>query len=403
MGRFLLDYAVLLRRGTNFMTVTMIGHKGLPAHSGGIERHVEELSTALVRLGVRVISFDREWYVGNAPSPAGVERRFSYGVASKHLDAITNTFSAIVLARREKPDVIHVHGVGPALLLPIARVLHPRARIVATFHCVDRVLPKWGRVAQFFLHLGESFACLFAHRTITVSDALAAYCLDQYGCQVTSIPNGVRIPHAEPDMDILDGFGLMPGRYFFMAARLAPYKNAHIAVEAHALFAKRRPDLAEAYPLVIAGGSSYTDDYVRELRAFASRHTGVHLIGEQYGEDLAALQAFASCHLSLSSSEGMSLSLLEGMAWARPAIVSDIPQNTSVVGPLAVAVPVGDVETLADAMECAALLTDLERNTMGVALRERVRRDHDWNRIAESTLTVYEEVLGEAALVPATA
>jgi glycosyltransferase involved in cell wall biosynthesis len=89
----------------------------------------------------------------------------------------------------------------------------------------------------------------------------------------------------------------------------------------------------------------------------------------------------------------MSLSLLEGMAWGRPAIVSDIPQNTSVAGPVALAVPVGDAMTLADAMECAALLTDIERNTMGIALRERVRRDHDWNRIAAETLHVYEEVL----------
>src|SRR5512133_727521 len=100
------------------MIVIMIGHKGLPAHSGGVERHVEELSKELVRLGVRVISFDRKWYVAELNPVCGVECGWRFGIHLKHLGASTHTLSAISLSRHEKPDVILVHGVGPSLVIP---------------------------------------------------------------------------------------------------------------------------------------------------------------------------------------------------------------------------------------------------------------------------------------------
>lgn len=376
------------------MNVIMMGHKGLPARSGGIERHVEELSAGLVRLGVNVISFDRAWYVSNAPAPAGVTRRFSRGINTKHLDAITHTFTALILALKERPDVIHMHGVGPSLLLPMARALHPRARLIATFHCVDRAHAKWGAAAKAMLWLGERFACRFAHRTIAVSDSLAAYCLNTYQCQTAVIPNGVNVP-APASEDALAPFNIDPKRYFLMATRLVPHKNVHVAMEAHALFTKRNPELAAEYPLIVAGGSSWTDDYTRELRAWsAASHT--RLVGEQCGETLAALQAHAACHLSVSASEGMSIALLEALAHARPAIISSIPENVEVTGDLAPVVPTGDAQALSYAMEYVAFMNDTERDALGQALHNRIRDRHNWTRIAEQTLDVYEDSLGIA-------
>ena len=373
------------------MTIAMIGHKGLPAKSGGVERHVEELSAAFVRRGMSVISFDRHWYVGDEEMPEGVTRRWSYGIRSKHLDAITHTLTAIVLAMKDKPDVIHVHGVGPSLLLPLARVLHPSARIVSTFHCTDRKHTKWGGFARVMLRLGEGFSCWFAHRTIAVSDALAAYCLSEYGCQSTVIPNGVRMAEGAVSDSPVITLNVQPKRYFLMATRLVPHKNVHVAMEAHRLFAERRPDLAVSFPLVIAGGSSWTDAYANDIRRFAAGMPSIRLVGEQHGIALRSLQAHAACHLSVALSEGMSISLLEAGAYARPAIISDIPENIEVTGDLMPRVAPGDAQALSDAMECAALLTDAERDESGAKLAARVRERHDWDNIAEQTLDIYNE------------
>jgi glycosyltransferase involved in cell wall biosynthesis len=373
------------------MIVVMIGHKGVPSHSGGIERHVEELSAALAMRGVRVISYDRRWYVGDAPPVTGVLRRFSRGIRTKHLDAITNTFTAVIMARRDKPDVIHIHGVGPALLAPLARVLHPRARLVITFHCVDRMHAKWGFIARFMLGAGERFACAFAHRTITVSDGLAAYCLNRYECQSAMIPNGVRVLTGAP-AGLVERFGVEPKKYFAMVTRLIPHKNAHVAIEAHKMLARRRHDLAREYPLVIIGGGAFTDEYERDLNSFAESYPYVIMAGEQNGDALVALQENAAVHLSISSSEGMSISLLESMAMSRPVIVSDIPENLEVVEQDALVVRTNDAASLSRAMEFALDMEDEERDAMGMRLRDRVLRNHDWDLIAERTKGIYEEV-----------
>ncbi|GMU25337.1 MAG: hypothetical protein AMXMBFR16_02420 [Candidatus Uhrbacteria bacterium] len=373
------------------MTIVMIGHKGVPSRSGGIERCVEELSTALVKRGVRVISFDRKWYVGDEPSPAGVLRRWSYGIKTKHLDAITHTFTAIILARRDRPDIIHIHGVGPSLLAPFARILHPRAKIVSTFHCVDRTHAKWGVVARAMLRMGEAFTCRFADRTITVSETLALYCLNTYECQPCVIPNGVRI-EAGSDMSLLSVFGLKPYKYFAMVTRLVPHKNAHLAIQAHKVLATQRPDLAAQYPLVIVGGSAFTGEYAKELEAACRAYPHVRMVGEQYGSMLSALQEFALAHLSIASSEGMSISLLEAMAMCRPVIVSDIPENTGVTGTDAIIVRTGDVDNLAHALETVCDLPEDERFRMGVRLAERVNERHNWDVIADDTLALYREI-----------
>ena len=379
------------------MIVAMIGQKGIPSHSGGIERHVEELSACLARLGVTVISYDRPWYVQNSEPVSGVIRRMCHGVRSKHFDAITHSFHALLLARKEHPDVIHFHGVGPSLLAPIARVLYPRTRIISTFHCVDRAHQKWGWFARFMLRAGEWSACTFAHRTIVVSDSLSAYCLKEYQAQTHVIPNGVRSGESgvgsEKQEEILGNFDLKAGTYFCLVARLVPHKNIHIALEAYANLAARHPEISTKHPLVIIGGSAQTDEYVAELQAMAKNIPGVLFTGELQGDALRSIQSHALAHLSISSSEGMSIALLEAMMMAKPLIVSDISENIEVVETDAFMVRANDVMSLSRAMENMIDLTDDERALMGEKLRVRALVRHNWDRIAEETLRVYQEVM----------
>jgi len=375
------------------MIVAMIGQKGIPSHSGGIERHVEELSACLARLGVTVISYDRPWYVQNSEPVSGVIRRMCHGLRSKHFDAITHSFHALLLARKERPDVIHFHGVGPSLLAPIARLLYPRTRIISTFHCVDRAHQKWGWFARLMLRAGEWSACTFAHRTIVVSDSLSAYCLKEYQAQTHVIPNGVRSGECGVGSDALRDFHLEPESYFCLVARLVPHKNVHIALESYANLVARRPLIATAHPLVIIGGSAQTDDYVAELHAMAKKIPGVIFTGELHGDALQSIQSHALAHLSVSSSEGMSIALLEAMVMAKPLIVSDISENIEVVETDAFMVRANDVMSLSRAMENMIDLTENERALMGEKLRVRALVRHNWDRIAEETREVYAEVM----------
>ena len=378
------------------MIITMIGHKGLPTRSGGIERHVEELSAGLLNLGHRVISFDRKWYVGDIAPMAGVDRRWSYGLRTKNLDAITHTFTALIIAMKDRSDIIHIHGVGPSLLAPIARLFHPRATIVCTFHCVDRYHAKWGWFARLMLRMGEWSACTFAHRTITVSQGLAGYCLREYDAQTSVIPNGVRLPKIQESTGILGDYQLIPDGYFAMITRLIPHKNVHVAIEAHRLMQERRPDLAKAYPLVIVGDASFTDEYVAELHKMGRLYPHIRFTGARHGNELHDLQRHATAHLSVSSSEGMSIALLESMAHKKPLIVSDIPENVEVTGQDAYIVRLNDPLSLSYAMENLLDLRAEEREAMGETLFARILANHDWERIANETVGVYEDARGFA-------
>jgi len=158
------------------MKIAMIGQKGIPAKYGGIEQHVQELSLRLVQAGQKVTVYSRKWYTeeGNHDFH-GINVEITPNIHTNHLDAISHTFASTLDAIIQKYDIIHYHGVGPALLSWIPRVFAPNIKVVTTFHCIDRQHQKWGFFAKLMLRIGERAACKFAHETITVSRSLPNY------------------------------------------------------------------------------------------------------------------------------------------------------------------------------------------------------------------------------------
>ena len=46
-----------------------------------------------------------------------------YAPRKKSLEAIVHTALAVIKARTMNPDILHLHAVGPALMVPLARLL----------------------------------------------------------------------------------------------------------------------------------------------------------------------------------------------------------------------------------------------------------------------------------------
>ncbi len=379
------------------MIIAMIGQKGLPPRSGGIERHVYELARGLALRGHRVIAYGRKWYTRNAGVTEGVETRLTAGIHTKHLDAITHCFTALVDAMRERPDIVHLHGTGVALLVPAARLLHPRAKIIVTFHCIDRTLAKWGAFARMAFHLGEWLACHLAHRTIVVSQQLAKYCLHQYGCQATYIPHPFALPTQGADAQMLAPHGLQPDGYLLCIARLIPDKNIHILIQAYADARARHPERFAQLSLVIVGEGSWTDAYVRRVRALAEQADGVRLLGERTGEELRALQAQAYAHVMPSSSEGLAFALLEAAAFERPIVMTDLLQNLEATGGRGILVRPADRDSLSRGLIEVAHTPRAVLRQMGCHLREHVALTHQPRERVSEVARVYQEAMGNVA------
>ncbi|MEK8106149.1 glycosyltransferase family 4 protein [Micromonospora sp. M12] len=95
----------------------MIGQKGIPATYGGIERHVEEMASRLAGYGHEVTVYCRRSYGETAADGyRGVRLRQTHTIASKHLDAIVHAATSTLAAMTARPDIVHYHGLGPALV-----------------------------------------------------------------------------------------------------------------------------------------------------------------------------------------------------------------------------------------------------------------------------------------------
>lgn len=371
------------------MKIAMIGQKGIPAIWGGVERHVEELAIRLAQAGHQVTVYCRRWYYEHPEkSYCGVALRFTPSLHTKNLDAITHTFLSTIDALRQNFDVIHYHGVGPALLAWIPRILKPRVKVIVTFHCVDRLHSKWGFLARLMLYLGEFAACKFSHQTIVVSQTLKNYVKEKYNCEAVYIPNGITARNAEVDSRLLKQFELTTEYYLLAVSRLLPHKSIHYLIEAFRLLKIEKPQETAHLKLAIVGNGSYTDDYVRYLREMANDTSGVVFTGWQKGPELEALFANAKIFIHPSQSEGLPLVVLEAMSYGRPAILSDIPEHQELVSDQRFLYKHDQVGELKRALEWALTNPEICRAN-GIQNRLHVEKDYNWDTIAENVSRAY--------------
>ncbi len=384
------------------MKIAMIGQKGIPARSGGIERHVEELSAELAARGHEVLVFCRSWYVWPIRNHRGVRCIKTPTIATKHLDAIIHTFASIICAAHEKVDVFHIHGVGPALLSWLPKLLRPSAKVIVTFHCIDRHHQKWGWFARVMLELGERAAVIFPHATIAVSKTLETYCRMSYGTNAKYIPNGTQIPQADADPSLVSAFGLEPGKYLMMCSRLVKHKGAHLLIGAWKQLRREHPELTHEMKLAIVGGSAFTNDYVRTLRTMAQNDDSIVLTGTQTGSTLHALFLNSYACVHPSESEGLPIAVLEAMSYGKCVLSSDIPENLELTEDYGLTFRRGNVKELTSQM--ATMLKNPERvREIGKTARAHIAKTYDWKDIAETTEYLYELVCLEPALKDAAA
>lgn len=372
------------------MHIAMIGQKGLPAQFGGVETHVEALATRLVRLGHTVTVYGRSWYVPRGTTRMnGIEIIRTPSVRTKWFDTITATFFAVLHAVViKRPDVYHFHGVGPALLSWVPRIIAPRATVVTTFHSIDRLHEKWGRFARFMLALGERAAVTFADETIVVSKGLSRYVAKEFGKRVAYIPNGITPVRTSVDPLLLSPFGLQPFGYIAMVSRLVPHKGAHTLIAAWQRARVLDADRMKHLKLAIVGGSAFTDAYVRKLQMMTSHDDSIVMTGYQRGETLDALFAGAQFMVHPSTQEGLPIAVLEEMSYGKAVIAADVPETMEVAAEYGVPFPVGDVEALAEAI--LDLAGDpMQTAAIGHAARTFVEEEYHWDDIAQSTVDVY--------------
>ncbi len=378
-----------------YMRIAMIGQKGYPAHYGGVEKHVAEISQRLVSIGHDVTVYNRAWYGTNSNGLFdGVQVHTLPTIHTKHLDTIVHTFLATMNALFSGYDVIHYHGVGPSLLSFIPRIFS-KAKVVTTFHCVDRHHQKWGIFARTMLRIGEKAACSFAHETITVSKSLQQYCRNEFYKETTYIPNGVTMPISEQtnSTDVLDTYGLVRNEYILMVSRLVPHKGAHVLIEAFQRLKneEKHNERIQNLKLIIVGGSAYTDDYVRSLHAQAGMLNDIVFTDFQSGKTIDALFRGTTLLVHPSMNEGLPITVLEAMSYEKPVMVSTIPEHLELITDPRFLVEENNVYALCHKLKQFIELDSDTVQRVGQKNALNVAEHYHWDSIVPELIKVYQQ------------
>ena len=379
------------------MKIALIGQKGIPAHFGGVERHVHDLAVRLVQSGASVIAYGRAWYTGDTPERyEGVRLVYTRGIRTKHLDTFTHTFTAVIHALREGVDVIHFHGVGPALWSWIPRLFAKEVTVVTTFHSIDRKHEKWGFFARLALRCGEYAACHFAHRTIAVSKTIAQYTRDVYDTESSYIPNAIEFYEPEECTDVLDAFGIESCRYVLAVSRFIPHKGIHYLIEAWQGL-RDRGALPEDLRLVIVGDGYHTDAYAESLQNVVRHDDHIVFTGFQSGRSLRTLFSHAKLMVHPSDKEGLPITVLEAMGYALPVLLSDIPEHIEIGVSPQMRFRHGDVQDLKDVLLRVLKKSDRSMKIMGTKNRRVVEENYSWKVVTRNILQLYRQALRKRA------
>jgi len=358
------------------MKIVVVGTRGIPEIQGGVETHCQELYPRLAAMGHDVTVICRSCYTGpDHPSEyRGVKLVRVHAPRRKSLEAIVHTTLALIKARRLKPDVVHIHAVGPALLSPLARLLG--MKVVFTNHGPDYDRQKWGRMAKAVLRGGERMGARYANEVIVISKVIARIMADNYGrTDCNLIFNGVNIPVKSTSTNYIESLGLSPRRYIVAIGRFVKEKGFHDLIEAFS-----RAD-CPGIKLAIAGDADHPDAYSAALKALAARTPGVVLTGFIRGEKMNQLMTNAALFAMPSYHEGLPIALLEAMSYDLDVAVSDIPANR--IAELAEDdfFPAGNIDELAS----------LLRGKLSAGLTPRIHNlsAYNWDSIARRTAEVY--------------
>lgn len=375
----------------NHIKIAQIGHKRIPSREGGVEVVVEQLSVRYVKKGNIVDAYNRSGYHVSGKEFDEKRSRIFKGIRiitiptfrNGKLNAIVYSFLATIRALFGRYDIYHYHAEGPCAMLWLLKLF--KKNIVVTIHGLDWQRAKWGNFASRVLKFGEKMAVKYADKIIVLSRNVQNYFQKSYGRETLYIPNGIDRPEIIDADEITEKWGLKKDEYILFLARIVPEKGAHYLLEA---FSRINTDKK----LVIAGGSSHSNEYMNQIIEMAEKDSRVVMTHFVQGKKLEELYSNAYIFVLPSDIEGMAISLLEAMSYGNCCVVSDIPENVEVIGDQAATFRHGDVCDLQRVLE--ELLTHPEMvGQYKQHSQEYVCQKYHWDKIVEETLMLYNDVI----------
>jgi len=363
----------------------------MPNVQGGVEKHCEELYPRLVAPVARPASshsgcawkitvFRRRAYVHDS------DKQWNHidfidlpSTRIKGFETVFHSLLCAIVCIFRRPDVVHVHNIGPGVFIPLLRVFG--LKTVLTYHSANYEHAKWNFWQKRIIRVCERFALKFSNGIIFVSRSQRDK-FPKYHGKSYWIPNGVGKPVRSNSAEYVESLGLKPGQYVLAVGRITEEKGFDCLIEAW-----KKTD-HQPFRLVIAGGSDHATPFVKRLTRQAEENHVV-MAGFVTGEKLNPLYSHARLFVLPSYNEGLPLALLEAMSYSLPVLAGDITPNLDIGLPEDCYFRTGNAEDL------AVRLKDRLKNEPTVVPWSL---DHyDWDSVAEQTSSVYTALIPPGA------
>ena len=288
--------------------------------------------------------------------------------------------------------LVHTHTTKPGIVGTLAA---RRAGIPAIMHTVH-LFPfheETGRITAAAYGAAERLAARWCDRIVTVGEFQREWAL-RTGIgtpeQIMSIPNGVPTARVQPGRsrpEVRAELGVGDAFMILSTGRLAEQKGLEYLIQAAPLLRSEIPSVK----IVLAGDGPRRESLSRLICELGVEDLVV-LLG--YRSDIGDLLEAADLVVLPSLWEGLSISLLEAMAAAKPVVTTTIGSNREVTsnGETAVLVPPKDSASLAAAI--IALATDGSRlEALGRAGHDAQRERYTLERMLDAYLSEYDSLL----------
>ena len=388
-----------------------------PVIEGGLGRHVRKLSERLVATGAEVHVLTR----GGGQLPAEelrhgvhvhrvIEPPFPRDVEQflRWVKRMNRDMSVLgsELADRFAFDVVHSHD------WLVADAAERVARAAGLPWLVTVHATEYGRHQgwvkkhpQSKIHAAERRMARRADHVITCSDYMAGHVAQIFGVaagQITAIPNGIDaadlVAASEPELVKLRARYAPPEeRLVLLVGRLVYEKGFHLALDALAPIARRRPHVR----FVVAGTGSAESELKAQARKLDLTRYG-SFIGWAGDDLLHSLYRVADLCIVPSIYEPFGLVALEAMASGCLCVVADTGGLREVVpgdGTAGLRFASNDADALRNTLE-RVLTDDAARAQLVAEAREHVLQ-FDWTEVAKRTLEVYRALAHRQPAAPA--
>jgi glycosyltransferase involved in cell wall biosynthesis len=352
------------------MKIAIIGTRGIPNRYGGFEQLAEHLSTALADRGHEVYvynSHDHYWqedkwrnvhivYCYDPEKRLGTAGQFIYDLNCVR-DAGKRSFDVLLM-------------LGYTSISVWGGFFRRGTVTVINMDGLEWKRTKYSKPVRRFLLYAERLAVRYCDFFIADSPAIQRYLRDKYKIDSEYIAYGAEIFDNE-DAGLLESFGVAPGGYYMIMARMEPENNIETVLDGFSTSNSTKK------MLVVGSTANNFGNYLEKKFKTDTRFVFTGAIYD--APKIHTMKIFSAYYFHGHSVGGTNPSLIEAMASRALIAAHDNPFNRAILDEDAFYFTnATDVTRLVEAPPDKEMTDRMRSNNL-----EKIRKYYTWDKIAD--------------------